>query len=288
MRIIRSLSAMAAWSRSLNREGAVIGFVPTMGALHAGHRALIRRARLSCDAVVVSLFVNPRQFSPREDLARYPRQVRADTRLCRHEGIDVLFLPSRAEVYPGEFDTSVSVGKLSRRWEGEHRPGHFDGVATVVTKFVSLVSPDVVFFGQKDYQQAKLVQRLLDDLSLGARLVLCPTVREPDGLALSSRNACLSPSQRRAAPALYAALRAGRTAVLDGVRSPAAIQQRMLRQLKAEPLVRLDYLAVCDPTTLEPLRKVTGRVALLGAIRIGRVRLIDNLLVPELSSGEPL
>lgn len=262
----------------MHRRGVTIGFVPTMGALHGGHRSLIRRARLSCDALVVSIFVNPRQFGPREDLARYPRRVRADARLCEREGVDVLFLPSRSAMYPPEFDTSVAVRRLARRWEGELRPGHFEGVATVVAKLMGLVRPDAAFFGQKDFQQARVVRRLAEDLSLGTRIVLCPTVREPDGLALSSRNAYLSVSQRRAAPVLYAALQAGRAAVRAGVRSAAAIRRAMVRALKAEPKARADYLAVCDPDTLEPLRKATGRVALLGAVRIGRVRLIDNLL----------
>ncbi len=282
MRIIRSLSAMAAWSRTLRRQGVTIGLVPTMGALHAGHRALIRRARLSCDAVVVSLFVNPRQFGPSEDLARYPRRGSADARLCRREGIDVLFLPSRARMYPPGFGTSVTVEPLSRRWEGEVRPGHFEGVATVVTKFMGVVKPDLAFFGQKDFQQAVLVRRLAEDLSLGTRIVLCPTVREADGLALSSRNALLTKAQRRAAPVLFQALQSGRAAVQAGVRSGAAVRRAMARTITssaAAPGVRVDYLAVCDPDTLEPLQRIAGRVVLLGAVRIGRVRLIDNLLV---------
>ncbi len=282
MRIIRSLSAMAAWSRTLRRQGVTIGLVPTMGALHAGHRALIRRARLSCDAVVVSLFVNPRQFGPREDLARYPRRGSADARLCRREGIDVLFLPSRARMYPSGFGTSVTVEALSRRWEGKVRPGHFEGVATVVAKLMGVVQPDLAFFGQKDFQQAVLVRRLAEDLSLGARIVLCPTVREADGLALSSRNVLLTKAQRRAAPVLFQALQAGRAAVQGGIRSGAAVRRAMARTVTSSAAVRgvrVDYLAVCDPDTLEPLRRIAGRVVLLGAVRIGRVRLIDNLLV---------
>ncbi len=282
MRIIRSLSAMAAWSRTLRRQGVTIGLVPTMGALHAGHRALIRRARLSCDAVVVSLFVNPRQFGPREDLARYPRRGSADSRLCRREGIDVLFLPSRARMYPSGFGTSVTVEALSRRWEGKVRPGHFEGVATVVAKLMGVVQPDLAFFGQKDFQQALLVRRLAEDLSLGARIVLCPTVREADGLALSSRNVLLTKAQRRAAPVLFQALQAGRAVVRAGIRSGAAVRRAMARTVTSSAAVRgvrVDYLAVCDPDTLEPLRRIAGRVVLLGAVRIGRVRLIDNLLV---------
>lgn len=279
MRVIRSVQALSAWSRALHREGVLIGLMPTMGALHAGHRALIRAARLSCDAVAVSLFVNPRQFGPAEDLSRYPRQLRSDSALCRGEGVDVLFTPSAAEMYPPGFQTSVVVRGLSRRWEGEHRPAHFEGVTTVVTKLLSLVRPHVVFFGQKDFQQSVLVRRLVEDLNLGARVVVCPTVREHDGLALSSRNQYLTPAQRRAAPILYAALRAGRTAILGGVRSAARIRETIHHTIAAEPLARVEYLAVCDPETLEPLRRISDAAVLLGAVRLGRVRLIDNLLV---------
>ncbi len=279
MKTIHTAKAMAAWSAAHHREGVIIGLVPTMGALHAGHRALIRAARLSCDAVVVSLFVNPAQFGPEEDFARYPRKPKADTALCAKEGVDVLFAPPVGEIYPDGFQTTVSVPKLARRWEGEQRPGHFEGVTTVVTKLLTLVRPAAAFFGQKDFQQAALIQRLVEDLNLGTRAIVYPTVREADGLALSSRNAYLTPAQRQAAPVLFQALKAGRTAIRDGVLSGAKIQQAMRKVLSAEPLTRLDYLAVCDPNTLEPLAQVRDRAVLLGAARIGRIRLIDNLLV---------
>lgn len=279
MRIIRSARSLADWRDALQREGVVLGLVPTMGALHAGHRSLIRAARLSCDAVVVSLFVNPRQFGAGEDYRGYPRQVKTDAALCRAEGVDVLFAPSRQEMYPPGFQTSVSVPFLSRRWEGEHRPSHFEGVATVVTKLMSLARPDLAFFGQKDFQQVVLVRRLAADLNLGVRVVLCPTVRGRDGLALSSRNRFLTPAHRRAAPVLYAALRRGAAAVRSGVRSAARICRAMQNAVAAEPLARADYLSVCDSETLEPLRRVTAQAVLLGAIRLGRIRLIDNVLV---------
>jgi pantoate--beta-alanine ligase len=285
MRTIRTVQAMAAWSTARHREGDTIGLVPTMGALHAGHRALIRAARRVCDVVVVSLFVNPTQFGPREDFARYPRRPRADAALCAKEGVDVLFAPSVDEMYPAGFQTTVSVPALARRWEGARRPGHFEGVATVVTKLLSLVRPRVAVFGQKDFQQAAVIKRLVADLNLGARVVVCPTVRDADGLALSSRNVYLTPTERRAAPVLFRALQAGRAALRAGIRSGPAIQRRMRRVLSAEPLARLDYLAVCDPDTLEPLARVRGRAVLLGAIRVGRVRLIDNLLVGERADG---
>ena len=285
MRLVRSTRAMETWSRALQREGLVIGLVPTMGALHEGHRALIRRARLSCDAVVVSLFVNPRQFGAGEDLARYPRRLRQDAALCRDAGADVLFAPSVAAIYPAGYQTSVSVPSLARRWEGAARPRHFEGVATVITKLFSLIRPERAFFGRKDFQQAAIVRRLAADLNLGVRIVVCPTVREADGLALSSRNGYLTPEQRRAAPVLYRALRAGEAAIRGGTTSAARVRAAMRRIVAGEPLAREEYLAVCDAQTLEPLRRVRGRVVLLGAVRLGGVRLIDNLLVSGRSAG---
>jgi pantoate--beta-alanine ligase len=270
---------MMAWSAAHHREGVTVGLVPTMGALHAGHRALIRAARLSCDAVVVSLFVNPAQFGPQEDFARYPRTPASDAALCRKEGVDVLFAPPVGEIYPDGFQTTIAVPRLARRWEGERRPGHFAGVAVIVAKLLALVRPAVAVFGQKDFQQAALIKRLVEDLNLGVRVVVYPTVREADGLALSSRNVYLTPAQRRAAPVLFRALNAGRLALRSGVRSGAGVRQAMRRVLSTEPVARFEYLAVCDPDTLEPLKRVRDRAVLLGAIRIGRIRLIDNLLV---------
>jgi pantoate--beta-alanine ligase len=223
--------------------------------------------------------VNPAQFGPKEDFSRYPRKPRADATLCAKEGVDVLFAPPAGEIYPDGFQTTVSIPKLARRWEGELRPGHFDGVATVVTKLLTLVRPAAAFFGQKDFQQAVLIKRLVEDLNLGARVIVYPTVREADGLALSSRNVFLTPGQRRAAPVLFQALKAGRAAIRDGVLSGSKIRQIMRTALSSDPIVRLDYLAVCDPDTLEPLKQIRDRAVLLGAIRIGKIRLIDNLLV---------
>ena len=279
MKVIRTAKAMMAWTAAHHRDGVTIGLVPTMGALHAGHRALIKAARLSCDAVVVSLFVNPAQFGPTEDFSRYPRKSKADASLCAREGVDVLFAPPVGEIYPDGFQATVSVPKLARRWEGERRPGHFEGVATVVTKLLSLVRPAAAFFGQKDFQQAAVIRRLVEDLNLGARVIVYPTVREADGLALSSRNVFLTPAQRRAAPVLFQALKAGRAAIRAGGRSGAGIQQTMREVVAREPIARLDYLAVCDPDTLEPLARIRDKAVLLGAIRIGKIRLIDNLLV---------
>ncbi len=250
-----------------------------MGALHDGHRALIRAARLRCDALVVSIFVNPAQFGPQEDLAKYPRPIAHDRAMCRKEGVDVCFEPTAEAMYPKGFQTVVTLPTIARRWEGEIRPHHFSGVATVVTKLFGIVRPQVALFGQKDFQQSALVRQLVKDLNLGVEMVVCPTVRETDGLAMSSRNVYLSQDERTRAITLYKSLRAGAEVIRRGVTDGEAVQSVMAHVLKKEPAITIDYLAVCDPSTLEPLSVVTSRVVLLGAVRIGSVRLIDNLLV---------
>jgi len=286
MKIIRSPLAMAAWSEALRREGVVIGFVPTMGALHDGHRALIRSARLTCDALVVSIFVNPAQFAPTEDLATYPRRLAQDRALCLQEGVDVSFVPTAETMYPKGYQTVVTVPGIARRWEGESRPHHFSGVATVVTKLFSIVRPDAAWFGQKDFQQCAVVGQLIADLHLGIRLIIRPTVRERDGLAMSSRNTFLSTEERRIAPIFYHALLAGRQAIDAGLTDPESVQAVMRKVLGGEPAIRIDYLAVCDPVTLEPLDRIDRRTVILGAIRLGAVRLIDNVVAkPKGSSG---
>jgi pantoate--beta-alanine ligase len=279
MKIIRSLTAMVAWSERLVREGVRIGLVPTMGALHEGHRALIRAARLRCDALVVSIFVNPAQFGPQEDLAKYPRPISQDRALCRKEGVDICFEPTVEAMYPSGFQTMVTLPAIARWWEGEVRPHHFSGVATVVTKLFGIVHPQISLFGQKDFQQSTLVRQLVKDLNLGVEIIVCPTVREADGLAMSSRNVYLSPDERKRAVTLYKSLLAGAEVIQRGVTNGATIQEAMVQVIKDEPAMTIDYLAVCDPHRLEPLSAVTSRVVLLGAVRIGSVRLIDNLLV---------
>ncbi|MBK9307477.1 MAG: pantoate--beta-alanine ligase [Nitrospira sp.] len=279
MKIIRSPHAMTAWAEGLRREGVRIGLVPTMGALHDGHRALIRAARMQCDALAVSIFVNPTQFGPREDLTQYPRPISRDRALCRQEGVDVCFEPTPAGMYPEAFQTIVTLPTIARRWEGEVRPHHFSGVATIVTKLFGIVRPHISHFGQKDFQQSALVRQLVEDLNLGVTIVVQPTVRENDGLAMSSRNVYLSPDDRVRAIILYRGLQAGADVIRKGVRAGKAIQTAMRRVIKAEPSMAVDYLAVCDPRTLEPISAVTSRVVLLGAVRLGPVRLIDNLLV---------
>jgi pantoate--beta-alanine ligase len=270
---------MVAWSEQLRAERITIGLVPTMGALHEGHRALIRAARLRCDALVASIFVNPTQFGPQEDLATYPRPLSRDRALCRKEGVDVCFEPTVGTMYPAGFQTMVTLPAITRRWEGEVRPHHFSGVATVVTKLFGIVRPQIALFGQKDFQQSALVRQLVKDLNLGVELVVHPTVREADGLAMSSRNVYLSQEERKRAVTLYKSLQAGAGAIRRGETDGMAIQEAMAQVIKGEPAIAIDYLEVCDPTTLEPLAKVTKKAVLLGAARIGRTRLIDNILV---------
>ena len=279
MKIIRSPTSMAAWSEQLRRQGVKIGFVPTMGALHEGHRALIREARLQCDALVVSIFVNPTQFGPQEDLAKYPRSIGQDRALCRKEDVDVCFEPTVEAMYPSGFQTMVTLPTIARRWEGEVRPHHFSGVATVVTKLFGMVRPQSAHFGQKDFQQSVLVRQLVKDLNLGVEIVVYPTVREMDGLAMSSRNIYLSSDDRIRSTTLYMSLQAGAEIIRRGVADGQAVQSAMAQVVKKEPAITIDYLAVCNPTTLEPLSTVTGKAVLLGAVRIGAIRLIDNILV---------
>ena len=279
MQRIQTVKAMTAWSRKLQREGVRIGFVPTMGALHDGHRSLIRTARLACDAVTVSIFVNPLQFGPLEDFDRYPRTFAKDLRLCGEEGADAVFVPRARDLYPPEFETAVSVQRLTRRFEGLSRPGHFGGVTTVVAKLLNIVRPEQAFFGQKDYQQAVVIERLVADLNLETKIVVCPTVRESDGVALSSRNRFLSPEERRAATVLFRALSAGRARIRAGERSVKKVEAAMTKLIWAEPLARLDYLSVAHPATFDEVRVVRGRVVLLLAVWIGETRLIDNMVV---------
>lgn len=279
MKIVRTVPSMASWSERLRRKGVTVGFVPTMGALHDGHRSLIRAARLQCDVLVVSIFVNPTQFGQSEDLSAYPRPITRDRALCREEGVDVCFEPTARGMYPEGFQTTVTVPMLARRWEGAARPHHFAGVATVVTKLFGIVRPHLALFGQKDYQQAALVRQLVNDLNLGVTIQIRRTVREMDGLAMSSRNVYLNADERRIAPLLFQALQTGRQKMMGGIHDGAALERIMRQTVEQAPAIHVEYLAVCDPDSLEPLSAVTARAVLLGAVRIGPTRLIDNLLV---------
>jgi pantoate--beta-alanine ligase len=259
-------------------EGQRVGLVPTMGALHAGHRSLIQRSRAECGRTVVSIFVNPTQFGPGEDLDRYPRNLEADLALCAELGVDLVYAPSVDAVYPQGFATWVNVrGVLTETLEGAHRPGHFEGVATIVAKLLAIARPDRAYFGHKDAQQCAVVRRLAADLDLGAEVVVCPTVRDADGLALSSRNVHLDPAARRQALAIPAALAAAAGAHRAGETDPARIRQVILRRLAESPDLAVDYVAVVDADTFEPAEAVSVRCEILIAARIGRTRLIDVL-----------
>jgi pantoate--beta-alanine ligase len=277
MRTIRTVAELRAELAPLRRAERSIGLVPTMGALHEGHLSLMRRAATACDVVVVSLFVNPRQFNDPTDLDVYPRDEERDAALAAEVGVDVLFAPPPSEVYPPGFATAVSVAGVSAGLEGEHRgSAHFAGVATVVTKLLNMTSPDVAFFGQKDAQQTVVIRRLVRDLDLPVRIEVCPTVRSPDGLALSSRNALLSPDERRRATALHRALQAVRAAVIDDEAGPERAVAAGLAALEGAG-VELEYLDLVDPETMAPPTDPQGDALAVIAAVVGRTRLIDNL-----------
>ena len=250
-----------------------------MGALHDGHRALIEAARRANKIVVVSLFVNPLQFGPREDFQRYPRTFTQDRRFCEQAGTDVLFVPNGSTMYPEGFQTTVMVREVTQGNEGQSRPTHFEGVTTVVTKLCHIVTPDRVYFGQKDYQQAIVVKRMLADLNMPIKMVMRPTVRESDGLAMSSRNSRLKPNERLAATVIYRALKEGERRVRAGERSGAMIRRAIETVLDTEPLVKVDYVGIARPETLQEMRRISGRVVLMIAAYVGKTRLIDNVVV---------
>lgn len=285
MTVVREVEEVRSAVANARRLHLSVGLVPTMGALHEGHVSLIRAARQECDQVVVWLFVNPTQFGPKEDLTRYPRPFEKDYALCLREGVDLLFAPPVTEVYPDGFRTVVAVEGLQDVLEGKSRPGHFRGVCTVVLKMLNMVGPDLAYFGQKDAQQVIVVQQMLRDLNVPVRLRICPTVREPDGLALSSRNQYLSDEERRQALVLYRALCAGRDGILAGERDGEAVRRTMERVVAGVPAARLDYAAVVQARTLEPLGQLAGTVLLALAVRLGATRLIDNFVLHVTDQG---
>lgn len=259
-----------------------VGLVPTMGALHEGHLALVRRAAAENDAVIVTIFVNPAQFNNPDDLAKYPRDVEADTALLATLGVNVVFTPTPDLMYPPGFQTYVTVEEVAQGLEGAHRPGHFRGVATVVAKLFNLTQPTRAYFGQKDAQQVAVIRQMAADLNFPLELIICPTVREADGLAMSSRNRNLSPAERASAGVLYRALVQAQTAFNDGERDPEKLRCLMQSALEAEPLAQVDYVSVADARTLRELHEPVARQALLSlAVTIGQTRLIDNVLVGE-------
>lgn len=276
MKVFRLISD----ARAFRTASAVssIGFVPTMGALHDGHTSLIERAARESDLAVVSIFVNPTQFGPHEDFAAYPRDEAADLATCERLGVEMVFAPAVDEMYPPGDATRVEPGPLAERLEGAARPGHFAGVATVVTKLFSIVRPEAAYFGQKDFQQLRIVQTLSRDLRLGVRVVGCPIVREPGGLAMSSRNRYLSPDERRSALALSRALSAAKDDWARGERDPAKLRDRVTRGASV-PGVALEYVSVADPLSLDELARPAERAVISLAARVGRTRLIDNVLL---------
>ncbi|MBI4226942.1 MAG: pantoate--beta-alanine ligase [Candidatus Omnitrophica bacterium] len=279
MRIIRSPRQMQSEMLQLRRRGLTIGFVPTMGALHAGHLRLLAHARRQNDRVILSIFVNPTQFNQRQDFTRYPRPFARDARLARKASADYLFAPTAREMYPPGHQTTVEAPALARRWEGAYRPGHFRGVATVVTKLLALVQPTILYVGEKDAQQARLIEQLVEDLHPATRVIVVPTVREPDGLAMSSRNTRLSPTERRDALVVFEALQAAGRLIKSGECRRGVVLRRMRTVVARAPSARLEYAAVVDPRTLEPVTVARGQVRLLIAAWIGRTRLIDTLRV---------
>jgi pantoate--beta-alanine ligase len=268
-------------ARQARAEGRPAGFVPTMGALHEGHMSLVRAAMAECQPVIASIFVNPTQFGPGEDLQKYPRTVEADRVRLEEAGVGYLFAPEAAEMYPQGFRTWVNVEGLSDRLEGRVRPGHFRGVTTVVLKLLEIVQPQKAFFGRKDAQQARLVQQMVRDLHLDSEIIVCPIVREPDGLAMSSRNAYLSPDERRAATVLHRALDGARRAIERGERDALRLTAAMREIIRGEPLAQSDYVELVDAEALEPVTRLRRTCLALLAARFGATRLIDNLLIEE-------
>jgi len=279
MDTIRTISWMKEKAREARQDQRIIGLVPTMGALHCGHMALFDRAGKECAPVYASIFLNPTQFGPNEDLSKYPHPLDADLRKLTDAKVDAVFLPSAEEMYPAGFSTYVHVEGISDRLEGKSRPGHFRGVATVVLKLFEIVQPHYAYFGRKDAQQVRIIQKMVRDLDLDVHLVICPTVREPDGLALSSRNEYLSPEERKSAIVLFRALQAAQKQLLSGVTDTLELQRSMRNVLEREPRARVDYVEIVDAGTFEPLGRVTRRSYALLAVRIGNTRLIDNMLI---------
>ncbi len=281
MEIIHTVEWMKQVARDVRAQRRIAGFVPTMGALHAGHASLILVAKQQCSPVTASIFVNPKQFGPHEDFEKYPRPIEADRAILEQHSVDYLFAPSSREMYPNGFCTAVIVESLGDRLEGRSRPGHFRGVTTVVLKLLEIVQPRFAYFGRKDAQQARIIQQMVTDLNLDAEIVVCPIVREPDGLAISSRNAYLKPAERRAATVLFRALDAARREILAGERDAVRLLARVREILTAEPFAAVDYAELADADTFEPVVHLRHSCLLLLAVSFGRTRLIDNLLIEE-------
>jgi pantoate--beta-alanine ligase len=276
---VTQIADVRARLRDARAKGWRVGLVPTMGALHGGHASLMASARSETDYRVVSIFVNPAQFGAQEDFSQYPRTPGEDLALCEAQQVQLVFAPEPNAIYPQGYRTSVQVEGLQDMWEGASRAGHFRGVATVVAKLLNIIQPDVAYFGQKDAQQAVLVGRMVRDLDMDVQVRLCPTVREPDGLALSSRNRYLTAEQRGQATVLFEALELGRHMIQNGERDPSVVEKSMTDLITSKPAARLDYVAIVDWEDLSPLKRITGNVLLAVAVRFGTARLIDNVLL---------
>ncbi len=281
MEIIRTVEWMKQTSRQAEAAGRVISRVPTMGALHEGHLSLVRAARERCSPVIVSIFVNPKQFGPSEDFQKYPRDLEKDRALLENLNVDYLFCPDAAEIYPRDFHTSVHVEGLSEKFEGRVRLGHFQGVTTVVLKLFEIVRPRFAYFGRKDAQQARIIRQMCADLNLDSEIVVCPILREPDGLAMSSRNAYLKNGDRRAAQILFQSLDAVRRKIATGARETGALLDVLRATIASERVAKLDYAEIVDADSFEPINFLRGSCLILIAARIGSTRLIDNMLVEE-------
>lgn len=278
MKVVHTIAEVRQAVGAAHKAGRQVGLVPTMGALHAGHGKLVETARAGSDFVVVSIFVNPLQFGPSEDYARYPRTLAADAEFCRERGADLVFAPTVNEMYPQQQVTFVTVDDITNTLCGSSRPGHFRGVATVVAKLFNIVQPDVAYFGQKDGQQVAVIKRMVADLSIPVQIAVVPTVRESDGLAMSSRNAYLTPENRQAAPVLHKALQGALAMLRNGERDAQKVRRYLYDVIGAEPRARIDYAEVVDANTMQPVTQITGSVMLAVAVYFGDTRLIDNEL----------
>jgi len=276
---------MKEQARQARAENSIIGLVPTMGALHRGHLTLIERARRECSTVIASIFVNPKQFGPTEDFSKYPRTFDSDREMLEQAGVDFLFAPEASEIYPQGFSSYVQVDGLSERLEGRSRPGHFRGVATVVMKLLQIVQPNFAYFGRKDAQQSRIITQMARDLNLDSEIVVCPIVREPDGLAMSSRNAYLNAEERKAATVLHRALDAAKNELAAGVRDALQLQTTLRRKLDCERLATVDYAEVVDSETFEPIMRLSKPCFVVLAVFIGKTRLIDNLYIEPKAPG---
>jgi pantoate--beta-alanine ligase len=279
MKVAKTIESVRNLVKAARSKGKIIGFVPTMGALHIGHISLIEAAAKKCDFVVVSIFVNPTQFGPGEDFEKYPRPLKADLEICRKAGVDVVFAPSPQQMYPGENLTWVNVEKLTEQLCGQFRQGHFRGVATVCAKLFNVVALDIAFFGQKDAQQAIVIKQMVADLNMPLEIVVCPTVRQADGLAVSSRNQYLTEQEKKDATLIYKSLQKCQKLIEDGVIDSKTIINQMRKIIQQAPSIKIEYISIVDADTLQELKKITGKVLTVVAVKIGSTRLIDNILL---------